>query len=84
MINQPKEVVMESQTEEVRGEERKVREPLEGIKDATTLKGVMLDRDGNHSEKKGIGQTAQVIPKFFCCKEEGALRNILKQKEAYV
>ena len=41
-----------------RGQERKVREPLEVIQDATMLKGVMLDRDGTHSEKKAIGQTA--------------------------
>ena len=65
--NQPKEVVLESQTEEVRGEERMVKEPLEVIKDATMLKGVMIKRDGTHSKKKGIGRTAQVIPKFFCC-----------------
>ena len=49
---------------------KKVLEPLEVIKDSTMLKGVMLDKDVTHSErKKRIIQT----------REEGDLRKILEQ-----
>ena len=34
------------------GEEKKVREQLEVIEDGTIPRGVMLDKDGTHSERK--------------------------------
>ena len=69
--NQPKEVVKESKTEEIMGEEKKVREPLEVIKDATMMRGVTLDKDVTHSERKRrIIQVVRGVTKLSCCEEE--------------
>ena len=72
---QPKEVAKESKTEEIVGEEKKVMEPLKVIEDATGLRGVMIDKDVTHSERKRrIIQAIRGITKSSCCKEELAAR----------
>ena len=60
--NQPKEVVKESKTEEIMGEEKKVREPLEVIEDATMPRGVMRPTPrgrGGSSRSSGASRSSR-------------------------